>query len=176
MRTNVTFAASSAGSVAHFWMNTRTARSSAPASPADSGISVSAYGKRMATPSGSGLFIACFSTASSSAQNITGSRGTAVANVVPVDGVDDGRRVDEVLVRVARVKDHAIRALKLDHDVALPEDPVGEERGERHEVARIARRGCVLRRRHEIERVAVQHERVAETGADAVGELRAQAG
>jgi len=51
-RTNDTFAASSAGSVAHFWTNTRTARSSALNSPADSGISVSAYGNRIATPRG----------------------------------------------------------------------------------------------------------------------------
>ena len=142
MSTNVTLAASSAGSVDHFWMNTRTARSSALDSPADSGISVSAYGNTTATPSAGCRCTTCLRNESSRAQNATGSRGNDTREARAVHRVDDGHRVGEVLVRLARVEDRAVRALVLDHDVALPEHPVGEKRREGHEVGdrRAARR------------------------------------
>ena len=81
--TNVTLADNSDGSVAHFWMKTRTARSSALDSPADSGISVSTYGRITATPSGVSRWMTCFRNESSSEKNTAGSRGSDRARSVP---------------------------------------------------------------------------------------------
>ncbi len=67
-------------------------------------------------------------------QKATGSRGRDVANAGPVHGIDDGDCVGEVLVRLARVEDRAVRALVLDDDVALSEHPFAEERRDRLEV------------------------------------------
>src|SRR5687767_7482938 len=71
-----------------------------------------------------------------------------------------------MLVRFARVKDRTIGALVLDDHFALAEHPLGEKGGDWRE-------GCRLRcagNRHQIVRIAVQHERVAQTGTDAVCE------
>ena len=126
--TNVTLAASSAGSVDHFWMKTRTARSSAldlAGRLGDQRLGVRQdHGdaeRRLAVDD-------LLQEASRAARRTPPARAAALArSSVPCTLSITATASVKCLCDFAGVEDRAVGALVLDHDVALAEDPVGEE-------------------------------------------------